>query len=135
MDQGHRRFSRLTEASSGRELTVRAARRNRNGTVVAFAEITDRSGAEALRDSKLVVPAAQARRLGPHEYWDHDLVGCEVVTSDGEAVGTVSEVLHTPANDVLVVGKHLVPLVAGIVLAVDPKKTITIDPIPGLLEA
>src|SRR5919198_6584702 len=88
--------SRLIEASSGRELTVRASRRNRNGTVVAFVEITDRPGAEALRGADLVVPATTARELNDHEYWDHELIGCEVVATDGRTLGRVADVLHTP---------------------------------------
>src|SRR5581483_12513710 len=116
-----------------RRLTVRSVRRNRHGAVVAFTEVTDREGAEALRGAELAVPASAARELGPREYWDHDLIGCRVVTKDGEDVGAVDEILHAPANDVLVVGDHLIPLVAGIVVEVEPKKTITIDPIPGLL--
>ena len=125
--------SRLIAAE--RTLTVRSVRRNRNATVVAFAEVVDRDGADTLRGLDLVVPASQARELGPREYWDHDLIGCEVVTTGGERIGTVEDVLHGPATEVLVVGKHLVPLVADIVVGVEPKKTITIDPIPGLLDS
>jgi 16S rRNA processing protein RimM len=124
----------VLEVTTGRELTVRAVRRNRRGTVVAFDGVTDRAAAEELRGAELVVAASAGRTLGPQEYWDDDLVGCAVVTADGRAVGKVSEVLHTPANEVLVVGTHLIPLVAAIVVDVDPKKRITIDPIPGLLE-
>jgi len=123
-----------TMIAAGRELSVRSVRTNRRGTVVAFDGVTDRAAAEALRGAELIVPRSRARELGPREYWDHDLVGCEVLTAAGEAVGRVSEVLHAPANDVLVVGGHLIPLVEHIVLDVQPKKTITIDPIPGLLD-
>lgn len=124
--------SRLIEASSGRELTVRASRRNRNGRVVSFAEIKDRPGAEALGGADLVVPAAAARELGDQEYWDHDLIGCEVATPDGRSVGRVTDVLHSPANEVLVVrgpgGERLVALVAGTVMDVEPGSRITVDP-------
>ena len=127
----------LIDRSSNRRLTVRSKRRNRNGPVVAFDEVTDRAGAEALRGAELVVAAAEARSLGPHEYWDHDLVGCDVVTTEGRAVGRVSEVLHAPANDVLVIqgpeGERLVALVAGTIVTVEPGSRITIES-TGLLE-
>jgi 16S rRNA processing protein RimM len=129
--------SRVRDEASGRELTVRSIRRNRRGAVVALAEVTDREGAEALRGARLVVPAGEARALGPQEYWDHELIGCEVVTKEGRSVGRVTDVLHTPANDVLVAqgpgGEHLIAFVAGTVVSVEPGAKITIES-TGLLE-
>jgi 16S rRNA processing protein RimM len=131
------RGSRLGLQGSEQPLTLAAVRRGRERTVVRFEEVTDRTGAQALRGAVLVVPSEAARALGPHEFWDHDLVGCEVVTATGEWVGTVAEVLHTPANDVLVVGggsgEHLVPLIRDAVRSVEPRVRITLEPMPGLL--
>jgi 16S rRNA processing protein RimM len=105
---------------------------------VAFEEVTDRTGAEALRGADLVVAAEHARALGPDEYWDHDLIGCSVDTIGGDEIGRVTDVLHAPANDVLVVAgpqrEHLIPLISDVVKTVEPGRRITIDPIPGLLE-
>ena len=60
------------------------------------------------------------------------------VTVDGVTVGRVTDVLHNPANDVLVVTdgdrERLVPLVGQIVTNVEPGRRITVDPIPGLLD-
>jgi 16S rRNA processing protein RimM len=115
---------------------IRSVRLQGERTVVAFDGIRDRNGAEALRGAELRISADDARELDDAEYWDHDLVNCEVVTADGEPVGTVSDVLHTPANSVLVVQgarEHLIPLVSGVVTRVEPGVRITIDPIPGLL--
>jgi 16S rRNA processing protein RimM len=72
--------------------------------------------------------------------FDHsDLVGLRVRTSAGDVVGTVREVLWGPANDNLVVdgpaGEVLVPFIEDVILAVDlPDRTITIEPIDGLLD-
>jgi 16S rRNA processing protein RimM len=68
-----------------------------------------------------------------------DLVGLRVRTSAGEVVGSVREVLWGSANDNLVVdgpaGEVLIPFIEDIILAVDlPDKTITIEPIDGLLD-
>lgn len=128
----------LLEAS-GRSLTVRRTREQRDRTVVSFEEVVDRTGAEALRGSRLVVPVSEARELEEGEYWDHELIGAIVVTDDGTEVGRVAEVLHPPGNDVLVVRsggrEHLVPLVAAFVRGVDRSAhRIEIQPIPGLLD-
>ena len=116
-----------------RVLTVRTSRTHGERTVVSFEEVTDRNGAEALKGIELFVDASDARPLSSDEFWDHDLVGAEVFTTSGEHVGTVDDVLHQPANEVLVVGKHLIPLVKEIVTRVEPGR-IEVDPIPGLLD-
>ncbi|MCC7414292.1 MAG: ribosome maturation factor RimM [Gammaproteobacteria bacterium] len=52
------------------------------------------------------------------EYYWADLIGLAVTTPDGSALGVVTRVMETGANDVLVVtsdaGEHLIPFVAGI---------------------
>jgi 16S rRNA processing protein RimM len=130
--------SRLVVGGPARPLTLSSVRRHGERTIVAFEEVPDRTGAEALRGAELVVPMSAARALGPDEFWDHDLVGCEVVVTDGRDVGTVVDVLHSAANDVLVVrgggDEHLLPLIRDVVRSVEPGRRITIDPMPGLLE-
>ncbi len=127
-----------TVLAGDRSLTVRAVRRRGDRTVVAFAEVADRTGAEALRGIELVVPIDEARALEQDEYWDHDLVGCAVFTADGAEIGVVTDVLHQPANEVLVVATEsrevLVPLVASIIRRVELGERITIDAPPGLLD-
>jgi 16S rRNA processing protein RimM len=130
--------SRLLAGEQQRPLTVSGVRRTGRRTIVRFEEVTDRTGAEALRGAELVVPVSAARTLQADEYWDHDLVGCEVFAADGTAIGVVSEVLHSPANDILVVRgetkEHLVPLIRDAVRSVEPGRRITIEPLPGLIE-
>ena len=121
-----------------RTLTVRSMRTHRDRTIVSFDEVDDRNGAEALTGAELMIETSAARPLEESEYWDHDLIGSAVVTTDGTAVGEVVDVLHGGANDVIVVRgqdkEHLVPLVSDIVRHVVPGARVTIEPIPGLLE-
>lgn len=60
-------------------------------------------------------------------YWS-DLIGCQVTTSDGFELGTVSDMLDTGSNDVFIIEgfdregaskRHLVPHTEGIILSVD----------------
>lgn len=120
--------------TGGRVLTVRATRRQGERTVVSFAEVTDRTQADALKGAELVVAVEDARALEGDEYWDHDLIGCTVVTIDGTELGTVVDVLHQSANEVLVVDQLLIPLVSTVVKDVRPRYRITVDPPPGLLD-
>jgi 16S rRNA processing protein RimM len=131
--------STLTLRDDGRTLTVRSMRTHRDRTIVTFDEVGDRNAAESLKGADLMIDASEARPLGEAEFWDHDLIGCEVVTTGDEIVGDVTEVLHAGANEVLVVraqsgAEHLIPLIADVVRDVRPRERITIEPMPGLLE-
>ena len=120
-----------------RDLEVRSARPYRDrGLIVAFAGVTDRNAAEALRGVVLSGDAADRRSLGEGEFWSSDLVGLEAVTPDGVVLGRVAEVLVGGFQDRLVVttpsGEEvLVPFVDEIVG--DPEDgSIVIDAPEGL---
>lgn len=119
-------------------LVVASSRVHGDRSIVTFEGIADRTAAESLRGARLYIDAADARPLEEGEYWDHDLVGCAVISTTGEHIGTVTDVLHHGANDVLTVtadGKeHLIPLIKEVVRDVVPKERITIEVIPGLLD-
>ena len=114
-----------TEPPSRGPLTVVEARPRSGGLVVAFAEVADREGAEALRGTVLVVESGSLPPLdGEDEWYDHQLVGLAAVAPDGSRLGTVAEVVHAPASELLVVRRddgreHLVPFVRDIVPTVD----------------
>lgn len=121
-----------------RTLTIRSLRTQGQRTIVTFEDVADRTGAERLKGAELFIQPDQARPLEEGEFWDHDLIGCDVVTTGGDRVGEVTDVLHHGANEVLVLKsdmkEHLVPLVGHIVKHIEPRVRITIDPIEGLLD-
>jgi 16S rRNA processing protein RimM len=129
--------SRLLHESAG-PLVVASARRHGDRLLVAFEGIISRTQAEGLRGA-LYVGADQLRRLGPGEYWEHELEGCAVVQRDGSSIGKVERVVAAPAQDLLAVstpkGERLVPVVRDIVVSVDPgARRIVVDPPAGLLD-
>ncbi len=67
-------------SESSRSLTVESTRKQGDRTIVKFVEISDRDDAEALKGAELVIPLSEARALEDDEYWDHDLIGCLVVS-------------------------------------------------------
>ena len=107
--------------------------------VVSFEGVEDANGAETLRGRELRIAAEDRAPLPDGQFYLDDLIGCEVVTTDGERVGPVSR-LYEGAQAVLGIegprGEVLVPFVDVIVKAVDPAgRRIEIAPPPGLLEA
>src|SRR3954454_5572195 len=69
-------------------LTVAGSRTHSGRLVVGFAELTDRTAAEAARGTELTVAVDAAERPeDPEEFYDHQLVGLRVETVAGEVVG------------------------------------------------
>lgn len=133
-----RRFAAGSTLLAGdRELQVVGHSLTQGRLVVAFAGVTDRDGAEALRGLDLWADAGTAD-LEDDEFHDTDLIGLAAVDPAGNPLGDVVAVEHPPAQDLLVVrtpsGDRLVPFVAALVPEVDPRAgRVVIDPIPGLL--
>ncbi len=127
-------------AGAGRTLTVDAVRPHAANLLVRFAGVTDRAAAVELRGVLLTVEATELPDLDdPDEFYDHQLEGLAAVGSDGTTLGTVREVVHAPASDLLVVetdrGEVLVPFVRAIVPEVDlAGGRVVLDPPAGLLD-
>jgi 16S rRNA processing protein RimM len=102
--------------------------------------VADRNAAESLKGTVFVVDSEDLPPIeDPDEFYDHQLEGLLVVTTTGATVGSVAEVLHTAAGELLSVradeGEVLVPFVSAIVTSVSlADRTIEIDPPEGLLE-
>ena len=127
-------------ASRPQSLTVAGARWHQHRLLVTFEELRDRTAAETARGLVLVAEVPEdARPEDPEEFYDHQLLGLRVVTTDGRDVGELHEVVHGSAQDLLVVrldsgAEALVPFVAALVpeVDVDGGRVVVADR-PGLL--
>ncbi len=82
-------------------LTVARSRWHSGRLLVMFAGHEDRNAAEELRDTLLAIDSDQLVPLDdPEEFYDHDLIGLQVVTVVGEPVGAVADVVH-PGQDLV----------------------------------
>lgn len=97
-----------------------------NGSPVGFfTEVPDRTAAESIVRAILWIDEqAVAAGAEDNAWYDHQLVGLDVVREETEErLGSVSQVQHLPAQDLLVVatedGDVLVPFVEEIVPKVD----------------
>lgn len=117
--------------AGGRTLTLKAVRPDKGGAIARFAEIADRTAAEALRGTVLSVPRDALPPLEPGEYYYADLIGLPVVDTAGTSIGTVVAVENYGAGDIIEVEKldrrtFMVPLIPaavgeiGTVVVVDP---------------
>ncbi|MFB0872253.1 MULTISPECIES: ribosome maturation factor RimM [unclassified Sphingobium] len=87
--------------AGGRVLTLKSVRPGPNGAVARFAEIGDRSAAEALRGTELTVPRSALPPLGEGEYYHADLIGLPCTSSESEALGVIVAVENFGAGDII----------------------------------
>jgi 16S rRNA processing protein RimM len=120
---------------------VESVRDHGGRLLVRLDGVADRNAAESLKGTVFVVDSQDLPPIeDPDEFYDHQLEGLEVVTTTGTVVGSVAEVLHTAAGELLSVrtaeeGEVLVPFVSAIVTSVSlADRTIEIDPPEGLLD-
>lgn len=122
--------------------TVTAARPHAGRLLMCAEEVDSRAAAEDLRGALLTVLADELEGTDdPDEFHDHELVGLRVVRVSGASVGTVREVVHNPAGELLVVAAEgaahelLVPFVSEIVPEIDLEQgRLVVDPPEGLLD-
>lgn len=100
-------------------------RKHGKSIIVRLGGVDDRDTAEQLVGLDIGVPRAELPEVSVGEYYWTDLEGLQVVHRGQRRLGTVSHLLETGANDVLVVRdedgmERLIPFVQGqVILDVD----------------
>ena len=106
--------------------------------VAFFKGVADRSAAETLIKAILWIDHDPNEEPEEDAWFDHQLIGLAVMR-DGKKIGTLAQVDHFPAQDLLTVstdnGDVLVPFVKAIVASVDiAAGEMVVTPPPGLFE-
>ena len=99
--------------------------------------IDERSQAESLRDSLLMVPEAMVPPLPEGEYYHYQIIDMGVYTREGEYLGQITQIVSTGSNDVYVVShagqELLIPALEDVIAEVDvERRRMTVDLPEGL---
>ncbi|MEG1096185.1 MAG: ribosome maturation factor RimM [Clostridiales bacterium] len=138
-----RRFkkgSKLTIEKTGELAAIATVRPQNDLFLIRFEGVEDRNTAEILKGSMLQIPQEDAAPLPNGEYYFFQLEGLEVITEEGESLGTITDLMANGANDVYRVdmGNNdylLLPALKQVVKKVDlENKKMTVALLPGLLE-
>ena len=126
-----------TEPNCG-TLTVESARANQGSWIVKFLEVPDRTAAEALRNTDLLVDEADS--IEEDAWYSHELVGMRAELQDGTEVGSIIGIEHGVAQDLLVLreldgAETRIPFVHAIVPEVDRANGVVVLTPPGGLLA
>ncbi len=126
--------------SPPRAFPVESARFHANYVLMKFTGYDSDTSVAKLRGEIVHIPVEEAAKLKKNQYYHHQIIGLNVVTTTGETLGGVAEILETGANDVYLVrtpeGKEiLLPAIKSVIKKIDlDAKTLTIELMPGLVE-
>ena len=122
----------------GGSYRVREVRPHGAHLLVRFEGVDDRGSAEVLRGRELLVPRSWLPRLPDGEWWPDQIEGCRVMTEGGRDLGSVTEIVANPANDLWVAvddggTETLIPVLPEVLVDVDvDAKRIVVREVPGL---
>ena len=129
------------ENGASLEVKVISSRPNKNIYILKLEGFNDINQVEKYKGWVLKVSEANLVDLDEGEYYYHEIIGCRVVTEEGEELGTISEILSPGANDVWVVdrpkgsGKQLLlPVIDEVLISVNTtEKTVTVRLMEGVI--
>jgi len=101
---------------------IASARKHGASVLAKFEGIESREEAAALRGLQVAISRDDFPVPASGEYYWADLIGLKVVNDAGVALGTVSRLFETGANDVMVVDgerERLVPFIEPVIRQVD----------------
>ena len=93
---------------------------------------SEREQVAQLTNLDIAIESSQLPKLGDGEYYWHQLQGMRVTNTKGVLLGTVTDIIATGSNDVLVVtgeSRHLIPYRFGVVVLdiSESERHITVD--------
>ncbi len=113
--------------------TILDAHRHKEQVRLTLSDITHPEAGDELRWEYLTVPKTDLPILDDDEYMADDLIGLDVVTTEGRSLGPVLKVTPNPAHDLLEVDGAMIPMVKEFIKMIDfEAKTITVQLIPGM---
>lgn len=91
--------------------------------------IADRNAAELLRGKEVLVDRDDIPELPQDRIYIADIIGCKLITAEGEELGTVQDVTpaHTDVYTALVGGKEVMfPAAEGVILSTDAEAGVIV---------
>jgi 16S rRNA processing protein RimM len=127
-------YGPVTDASGARQFDLRITGAARGMMLAKIDGVGDRDAADMLRGTELYVDRERLPDPDEDEFYYADLIGLDVVSTDGKALGTVRAMHNFGAGDMIELengsGKtELLPFTAAVVASVDlAAGVVTIDP-------
>lgn len=111
----------LCEQGQWREVKVTQWRYQGKAIVAHLDGVDDMDKAQSLTNCEIAIYPEQMSKLPENEFYWRDLIGCEVINTNGYNMGKVEQIVETGSNDVLLVkanvkdafgkGERMIPFV------------------------
>jgi 16S rRNA processing protein RimM len=117
-------YQNFLVCKAGEEIVLSSQHIRRQGAsfIIKFKGFDSAESVGFLMKQELFVAEKDLPEPDDSEYYDFQLIGLEVVTETGRSVGTVKDVMHTGAHDILVIqgnGEIMIPMVEDHIQAID----------------
>ena len=109
--------------------------RDQKGLIIAKVEgIDDINQIESLKNEEVMIALEDRPELPEGKHYVGDLLGLEVITEDGQVLGTLDNIYNTGANDIYEVGEILLPATDEVIKQIDMEnKKIIVHLLKGLI--
>ncbi len=117
-------YAALFADRDGQKIKLKPARvqARRGYFLIQFGELETPAAVSFLAGKELYVREEDLPRLGEGEYYDYQLIGLRAINERDEPIGQVKEIIHTKANDVIVIEgerEMLIPMQEDFILGID----------------
>ncbi len=134
-------FKTPDDTTNGVPLVISKSRQQKGLFFLTFKGVDNINDVERYKGWTIKVAAEELHALPAGEYYYHQIVGLKVVTTAGEPLGTIKEILAPGANDVWVVARNhgqsdvLLPKIPQVIKTVDLETgTVTVELMEGLID-
>ncbi|VDG19781.1 ribosome maturation factor RimM [Lactiplantibacillus mudanjiangensis] len=134
-------FKDVDATTGGVSMTISKSREQKGLFFLTFKGFDNINDVEKYKGWTIKVAAETLHDLPEGEYYYHEIVGLKVVTTDGETLGKIKEILSPGANDVWVVQRDhgqsdvLLPKIPQVIKNVDIEAgQVTVELMEGLID-
>lgn len=118
----------------GKEYKIEKLREQKEIIIAKFEGIDDINQIEHLKNSEVMIALEDRPELPEGKHYVGDLLGLEVITEDGQVLGTLDNIYNTGANDIYEVGEILLPATDEVIKQIDMEnKKIIVHLLKGLI--
>ena len=130
-----KRFHALSEVyldfwGDKKKLIIEKTGDRKHSLFIKFKNFSSRRDSELLEGKEIFITSDDVIKLPENNFFIHDLIGSKVLFND-EIIGEITDVMKTPANDVIVLRDDddkeiLLPFVPDFIESFDPERKIMI---------